>query len=53
MIRFITNWMARRAAYKTTYNELSALSDRDLIDLGIHRGMIHEIAYEAMVYTHA
>jgi uncharacterized protein YjiS (DUF1127 family) len=30
-----------------TLRELNSLSDRDMADLGIHRAMISEIAYEA------
>ncbi|SMX46700.1 DUF1127 domain-containing protein [Actibacterium lipolyticum] len=37
---------ARRAAFNTTFRELSALTDRDLADLGIHRGEITRIARE-------
>jgi len=33
--------------YRATFNELSALSDRDLTDLGIGRGEIRAIAMEA------
>lgn len=37
---------ARRAVYRTTLNELSALSNRDLADLGISRAGIRALAYE-------
>lgn len=30
--------------YRRTVNELSALSSRELGDLGIHRGEIHRVA---------
>lgn len=33
--------------FRQTVNELSALSTRDLADLGIHRGNIKSIAMEA------
>ncbi|NNE81302.1 MAG: DUF1127 domain-containing protein [Silicimonas sp.] len=33
--------------YRTTLDELRALSDRDLNDLGLTRGMIRGVAYEA------
>ncbi|WP_380058346.1 DUF1127 domain-containing protein [Falsihalocynthiibacter sp. SS001] len=33
--------------YRTTVNELNALSGRELADLGIHRSMIKGIALEA------
>jgi uncharacterized protein YjiS (DUF1127 family) len=43
--------LAERAAkyrlYRTTLNELSSLTDRDLHDLGLHRAMIADVAREA------
>ncbi len=39
--------MARRKVQRTTYRELSALSNRELADLGLARGNIRRIAYEA------
>ena len=38
---------ARYRVYRETVSELSALSNRDLADLGIGRGAIHGIAMEA------
>ena len=38
---------AKRKVYRTTYNELNALTNRDLSDLGIDRSMIKRIALEA------
>ncbi|WP_246449308.1 DUF1127 domain-containing protein [Paracoccus amoyensis] len=38
---------ARRAVYRQTVRELSALTNRDLNDLGINRSMIHGLAQEA------
>ena len=38
---------AKRAAYVATFNELNALSNRDLADLGISRSGIRSIAAEA------
>ena len=40
----------RRRVYSQTLRELSALTDRDLVDLGISRGSISAIAREA-AYT--
>ncbi|CUH84575.1 DUF1127 domain-containing protein [Thalassovita mediterranea] len=40
----------RRAAYEETVTELSALSNRELTDLGVDRHDIQRIAYEH-VYT--
>jgi len=37
----------RYKTYRTTLDELESLSDRDLADLGIARGMIRAIAYKA------
>ncbi len=37
----------RHRIYRTTFNELSALSDRDLSDLGMHRSLIRNTAQEA------
>ncbi|RME95320.1 MAG: DUF1127 domain-containing protein [Alphaproteobacteria bacterium] len=37
----------RSRVYANTYNELAALSDRDLHDLGISRSEIKRLAYEA------
>ena len=36
-----------REVYRQTYDELSALSDRDLADLGIARASIPAVAREA------
>lgn len=33
--------------YRRTFNELSALSDRDLSDLGLSRSMIKRVSLEA------
>jgi uncharacterized protein YjiS (DUF1127 family) len=38
---------AKYKVYRATMAELAALSDRDLSDLGISRGMINAIATEA------
>ena len=37
----------RYKTYRVTLDELEALSDRDLADLGIARSMIRSIAYKA------
>ena len=39
--------LARRRLYRTTLNELRALSDRDLADLGLHRASLRQIALQA------
>ncbi len=38
----LTEAMQRRRVYRTTVNELSALSDRDLSDLGLSRASSHK-----------
>lgn len=37
---------AKRAVYRTTLNELIALSDRELADIGIHRSHVRRVAKE-------
>ncbi|WP_408648460.1 DUF1127 domain-containing protein [Thalassococcus lentus] len=39
--------LARRRVYKQTFGELSALSNRELADLGLNRTEIRRIAYQA------
>ncbi len=41
------DYRSRRSVFRRTLKELSALSDRDLADLGIHRSMIIGLAREA------
>lgn len=38
---------AKRKVFRATFNELSALSNRELADLGINRSQITSIAAEA------
>ena len=38
---------AQRAAYRQVFNELSAMSDRDLSDIGLGRSMIRDVARRA------
>lgn len=40
---------AQKRAERQTYNELAAMSDRDLADIGIARGEIRHIAAQAVV----
>ena len=37
----------RRAVYRTTYAELSQLSNRELADMGMNRSMIKQVAMDA------
>jgi uncharacterized protein YjiS (DUF1127 family) len=43
LIRFLQRW--RR--YNRSLRELSRLSDRELVDIGITRGDIYAVAWEA------
>lgn len=38
----------KRRQYKLTVHELSALEDRELEDLGLARGDIHDVAYRSV-----
>lgn len=38
---------AERRAYRSTVRELSAMSSRDLTDIGVHPADIHDIARQA------
>lgn len=42
----LTERYTQYAAYRKTMAELSALSDRELRDLGLHRSMIRFLAHE-------
>lgn len=46
-LKSLKETMHRRRVYRTTVRELSALSGRELADLGMHRSMISEVAREA------
>ena len=43
---------AQRKAYNKVVAELSALSNRELRDLGLHRSMIRSLAYEEAYGAH-
>ncbi len=43
----LRHWRARRAVYLQTHAELSACSDRDLADFGLHRADIPALARRA------
>lgn len=50
VVEYFNGLRARRAqytVYRTTLRELESLSERELEDLGIHRGSIRAIAYQA------
>lgn len=46
-VRNLGEEMVRRKVYRTTLTELSALTNRELADLGMNRAELGRIAYEA------
>lgn len=44
LMNTLTTYMRKRSNYKRTLNELNSLTDRELADLGLHRGMIRSVA---------
>lgn len=46
-LREAQDMFGRYRVFRQTYDELSALSNRQLADLGIHRSMITRIAMDA------
>ena len=47
ILKSATNRVANYRMYRKTVNELSALSARELDDLGLNRSMIKRVALEA------
>ena len=47
----LTERYAQNKAYRKCVNELSALNDRELRDLGLHRSMIKSLAREEAYRT--
>lgn len=45
--RSVVEGRRRYSTYRQTVRELDGLSDRELMDLGLHRAMIDSIALEA------
>jgi uncharacterized protein YjiS (DUF1127 family) len=43
----VKGYFARRATYRQVTDELHRLTDRELNDIGLHRGMIRHIATES------
>ncbi|WP_425045737.1 DUF1127 domain-containing protein [Primorskyibacter sp. S87] len=43
----LNNRFACYRVYRKTYNELFALSNRELADLGLHRSSLRRVAYQA------
>lgn len=46
-VRLLVDGVMNNSRYKTTYNELSRMNDRELADIGVSRCDIHRIAKEA------
>jgi uncharacterized protein YjiS (DUF1127 family) len=53
MFRKLFKTLTTVSAYNRTYNELQALTDFELRDIGICRGEIHDIAREAQLEANA
>ncbi len=47
MIKDIKLWFNQRRDYRQTFKALNALTDYELSDLGLCRGMINDIALQA------
>jgi uncharacterized protein YjiS (DUF1127 family) len=47
LVRTLRESLERRSVYRRTLRELSALSNRELADLGLHRSMLTRVALEA------
>ena len=47
IVKTVKDALARRQLFNRTLSELSALSDRDLADLGLNRASIGDVAREA------
>ena len=46
-VEVLMNRLSRYRMYRRTLNELSALSDRELADLGLSRSGLRRMAYQA------
>ena len=46
-VEVLMNRFSRYKMYRRTLNELSALSDRELADLGLSRSGLRRLAYQA------
>ena len=46
MVRSIMNYIKRQRDFRETHRELSKLSNRELEDIGLSRGMITRVALE-------
>ena len=48
----VSRWLDRQAKMRQTVRELSALTDKDLADIGIHRSMIYDVARSHLSRLH-
>ena len=48
MIKEIKLWFNQRRDYRRTFRELNSLTDYELSDLGLCRGMINDVASKAI-----
>lgn len=49
ILKRINSYLQRLELYRNTVRELSALSDRELSDIGIDRSEIYSIAHQEMI----
>ena len=49
----VSRWLDRQARMRQTVRELSALTDKDLADIGIHRSMIYDVARSHLSRLHS
>jgi uncharacterized protein YjiS (DUF1127 family) len=40
----VVRYFEDRKTYRETYNQLSKLTDKELSDIGLHRGLIHSVS---------
>ena len=40
----LVRYFEDRKTYRETYNQLSKLTDKELSDIGLHRGLIHSVS---------
>lgn len=46
LLAFWLRTSSQRRQYRATVDELERMSDRDLADIGLHRSLIREVAYQ-------
>lgn len=53
IIKAISSYVQERLRYRSAVQELNALTDRELSDIGINRSDIYRIAHEEMMKKRA